>query len=324
MRLALAGKLGIAALLLAGCGVEQLPVAVRPSLRIAQDAARAQPAGSWMAAGAKKLDLLYVSDYESNDVYAYSYPGGKLSGVLKGVLKNFVLPAGLCTDAAGDVFIPDSADSTVLEYGHGSTKLQRSLLDPYELPYSCAVDPVSGDLAVVDFESASGAGGVSIYSDARGRAKTYRYGFLYKYYFDTYDDKGDLFVDATIDVPSEPFAFAELARGSKSLQPITLNHGFGSAGGVDWDGTYVAVDDSTTSTIYRFAVTGSAGTKVGSTRLDESRYLKQFFVHAGGVVGASFHNGLAMFWKYPAGGVPTKKIGGLREPFGLALSKANR
>jgi hypothetical protein len=276
-----------------------------------------------MAPDAKSLDLLYVSDYETNDVYAYSYPAGKLRGVLAGVLANFVLPSGLCADGAGDVFVPDSYDASVLEYAHGSTRLVAKLLDPNELPYSCAVDPTSGDLAVVDLESDSGGGGISIYAHARGRPKELGYGFVYFYYFAAYDATGDLFVDASYDVPSEPFAFLEVPKGSKNLMSLTLDQSVGVAGGVSWDRKDVLVGDSRAGVIYRFAIDGSVGRKVGSTRLRDARDPTQFLVAGNDLVAANFAGAGVSFWKYPAGGAPLANISGLGEPFGVTLSRAN-
>lgn len=277
-----------------------------------------------MAPGAKKLDLMYVSDYETDDVAAYSYPQGKLSGVLKGVLNDFVLPTGLCADRAGDVFIPDNADSAVLEYAHGSTKLVATLLDPGEIPDACAVDPATGNLAVVNWESASGQGGVSIYAGARGRPMGYTYGFVYKYFFDGYDDKGNLFVDASYDVPSQPFALLELPRHGSSFEAVTLNENVIVPGGVGWDGEHLAVGDSALSHILRFALAGSAGTEVGSTSLRRGRDVAQFVLTGGTVIAASFHGANVAFWKYPEGGEPTQRIGGFGEPFGVALSEADK
>jgi hypothetical protein len=315
---------GAAAVLLAGCSGSQIPPALQPATTGAASAGKAERVGSWMASDAGKLDLLYVSDYETNDVYAYSYPDGKLSGVLKDILDRFVLPTGLCADATGDVFIPDSSNSTVLEYAHGSTTLLHTLLDLDELPYSCAVDPMTGNLAVVNLESAFGPGGVSIYRHARGRPKSYSDGSLYKYYFGGFDDAGNLFVDASYAVPSEPFAFVELPRGSTSLESVTLDQSFNVPGGVGWDGKYVVVGDSKTSVLYRFAVSGSVGTKVGSTRLRQGRFVTQFLFADNGVVAANFKGASASFWIYPGGGAPAKIINGLGEPFGIALSKAHR
>lgn len=276
-----------------------------------------------MAPEAAKRDLLYVSDFEKNDVFVYSYPDGKLSGVLSGILKKFVYPTGLCADKAGNIYIPDSANSSVIEYAHGGTRRIQTLPDHGEFPYSCAVDPLSGDLAVVNLESVYGAGGVSVYAHALGRPKKYRYAFVYKFFFDGYDDKGNLFVDASYDVPSEPFDFLELPRGATALRAVTLNNDFDVGGGVAWDGKHLAAAESTTSVLYRFAIPRKTGKLAGATRLKDCRFVTQFFVDGNTVVGASFHGKSVGFWKYPAGGLPVKRIGGLGEPFGVALSRAH-
>lgn len=273
-----------------------------------------------MAPDAKRIDLLYVSDYATNDVYAYSYPGAKLSGVLSGVLRHFVLPVGLCADGAGNVFIPDNADATVREYPHGATRPVKTLPDPGELPYSCAVDASTGNLAVVDYESKSGPGDVSLYAHARGMPKRYVYGFVYKYYFAAYDGGGNLYVDASYDVAGDPFAFLELPNGGKSLESLTLDQSFGAAGGVAWDGKHVVVGDSKKEIVYRFAFRGSAGKNVGSTRLQTARGAAQFLVDGNRLAAAEFRGGRVGFWSYPAGGKPAEEIEGLRFAFGVTLS----
>ena len=284
-------------------------------------ALRFQAQHSWMAKEASKLDLIYVSDFEKNDVSAYSYPDGKLVGVLGGILKHFVYPTGLCADTAGNVYIPDSASASVLEYGHGSVKRLRTLHDDGEYPYSCAVDKLSGDLAVVNLESVHGPGSVSIYARALGRPKKYNFGFVYKFFFDGYDDKGNLFVDATEDVPSEPFAFLELPRGARALRAVTLDYDFDIGGGVAWDGKHLAVAESSTSSVQRFAIPRKIGRHAGSTPLRTCRFVTQFFVDGDTIVAASFPGKSVAFWKYPAGGPPVKRIGGFGEPFGVTLSR---
>lgn len=296
-------------LLLAGCTLPQRATPVVDS-------------AAWMTAEAKTSDLLYVSDYKTNDVYAYSYPQGKLRGVLRGILRNVVLPAGLCSNAAGDVFVPDSANSTVLVYAHGGSRLLRTLDDREALPYTCAVDPTTGDLAVVNLETFNGAGNVAVYRRARGEPTTYDYGFVYKYYFAAYDDAGNLFVDAAENVPSQPFVLLELPKGSSSLAAISLAQRINIPAGVAWDGKHVAIGDSQGSVIYRFTISGSAGTKVGKTVLRHGRYIAQFFIDGASVVAANYRGASIGFWRYPHSGVPTKTIGGLGEPFGVTLSKA--
>jgi hypothetical protein len=306
---------------LAGCNTAALPT-VAPTAIMRSVFGVANERRSWMARDAEKLDLLYVSDYETNDVYAYSYPQGKLRGVLAGILANSVLPAGLCSDGAGNVYIPDSSNSTVLEYAHGSTKLTKTLIDANELPYSCAVDGTGGNLVVVNLESAAGAGGVSIYAHARGLPKTYRYGALYQWDFAAYDDEGNLFVDASYDLPSEALALVEMRKGKNTFETITLDQTFGAPGGVAWDGTQLAVGDAKTSIVYRFVLAGNYGTEAGATRLRRARGVTQFVIAGKIVAAADDHDRSVAFWRYPDGGMPVKSLAGFGEPFGVTLSKA--
>ena len=310
----------IATALITGCGGNAMPATVTVSN--AARTAHAARGGSWMSPAAAKQSLLYVSDFETDDVYAYSYPDGKLSGVLRGILKDFIYPTGLCTDAAGDVFIPDSGNDGILVYAHGGTKVVRTLHDAGQYPYSCVVDPRSGDLAVVDLESVSGPGGVSIYGRAAGRPRFYNHGFTYKYFFAAYDAGGDLFVDATQDIPSAPFEFLELRAKGKQLDQVTLDADIAVPGGVVWDGQYVAVEDSKSATIDRFAISKLQGKKAGSLTLGEAKFPAEFLIAGGHVVAAEFHGKRVGFWAYPSGGAPAKTIAGLGYPFGVALSLA--
>jgi hypothetical protein len=55
-----------------------------------------------MSPGAASQDLLYVSDIRT--VTVYSYPAGKLEGILK----HFYIATGMCVDRKGDVFVADT------------------------------------------------------------------------------------------------------------------------------------------------------------------------------------------------------------------------
>ena len=96
--------------------------------------------------------------------------------------------------------------------------------------------------------------------------------------------------------------FAELPKGGKSLQTITLNQTIGGPGGVQWDGKYVAIADQEAPVIYQFTVTGSAGTKAGQTQTQGSSDVVQFFIEGKTVVGPNATSGQVMYWPYPAGG----------------------
>ncbi len=80
--------------LLGGCGSNgvALPSSQPPSAAQAV----ADRRGSWMADDAKSQDLLYVADLGTDHVNVYSYPGGRLKGVLKG----FSAVHHECVDAA--------------------------------------------------------------------------------------------------------------------------------------------------------------------------------------------------------------------------------
>ena len=60
--------------------------------------------------------------------------------------------------------------------------------------------------------------------------------------------------------------FAELPKGGKSLQNITLNQTIGGPGGVQWDGKYAAIADQEAPGIYQFTVTGSVGMEPAERR----------------------------------------------------------
>jgi hypothetical protein len=52
--------------------------------------------------------------------------------------------------------------------------------------------------------------------------------------------------------------------------------------------------------------------------------IHQFFIQGDTFIGPNLGNENVMFWKYPAGGAPTKAIGGFNDPFGSAVSKGKK
>jgi DNA-binding beta-propeller fold protein YncE len=303
----------VTAALLAGCAGNSLQTP--PT---ALSAARSLTAGaSWMAPDAKKGALLYASDSAADVVKVFSYPRGKLVGTLTG----FQTPQGMCVDKAGDVFITNSGSAELLKYAHGGTTPIATIADPGEHPIGCAISPVNGDLAATNiFDDSYTDGSLSVYRHARGRPKKYTDPQMIADYFCGYDASGNLFVDGT-EPTSFSFAFAELPKGGKHLQNVTLNQTIGGPGGVQWDGKYVAIADQEAPLIYQFAITGSTGTKVGQTETQGSSDVVQFSIEGNTVVGPNATSGQVMYWPYPAGGEQTKIIGGFEVPIGTAISK---
>ncbi|HEY2554517.1 MAG TPA: hypothetical protein VGI15_04630, partial [Candidatus Cybelea sp.] len=233
---------GACSALVAGCSTASNSVPPSPPLggatRVLGNADRA---ASWVLPDAKKQDLLYVSDLEAQEVFIYAYRGKKLVGTLGG----FFNPEGLCVDKKGNVWVTnDTSDGNhqVIEYAHGGTTPLQTLTDPDGRVNGCAVNPVTGDLAVTNFWGPTErAGGVSIYPHGGGSPAAYSDPNIYYYYYCGYDDKGDLFVDG-LGYGSET-GFAELPAGGSAFVDIALPETIYLPGGVQWDGQYMAVGD---------------------------------------------------------------------------------
>jgi hypothetical protein len=319
-----------AAALLAGCGGSQPPIAAMPraaqSLPFVQRNAIGEhdrSGSSWMAPDAVTQDLLYVGG-NSGDVTVYSYPKGRLVGTLKNPY--FFLPAGECVDKASNIFITDLGANKIFEYRHGGTKPLQILQSAAGDPTGCSIDPTTGNLAVTSLGRGSG-GNVAIYPPARGTPTTYTDPNIYSYFFCGYDPGGNLYVDGQAYNP-KPFKFAELPKGSGSFTDIKLPLKMYFPGGVQWDGKYVAVGDQAhesqqTAIIYQFAISGSTGTLKGTTTLNSSNDVQQFWIQGHRIIGGNHPNNDVQYWNYPAGGNPTKTITkGIGGPIGMTVSLA--
>jgi hypothetical protein len=309
---------------LSGCGGSQVQPA--PSAPSQQSAAAAKvPAAtrSWMAPAAKRDDLLYVSNLSPAEVSVYSYRGGELEGTLTG----FGAPEGECTDKAGDVFISDARSEKVFEYAHGATSPLATFVDSRQSPGGCAVDRKTGTLAVASLGGDDDAtGNVAIYAGGpSGKPTVYTDPSFVSFSKCTYDDQGNLFVDGT--EMDGQFEFAELPAGGSELENVSLNQPPVIAGAVQWDGTYVTVEDqgvaSEGSTIYQYTISGTTGTEVGSTTLGGSTDVIQTWIHGKTVVGPDA-SGKIFLWHYPSGGTAYKTITGTGEQTGAAVSLAPR
>ena len=311
----------LSAAALAGCGGATGTPAT-PSATLANGAGKAMPLdrhSSWMAPDAKTTDLLYVSDLGSGNVYAFSYPGGKLKGTLTG----FQAQHYECVDKAGDVFVATGSTGEVLEYAHGGKAPIATLTYPNSYVNGCAIDPVNGNLAVSYGPLGSGPGGVLVYRHAAGKPKVYGTPNVFRYYFVGYDDKGNLFVDGTD--YHVAFEFAELPRGGTAFKAVTLQQTIVYPGAIAWDGRHLAVGDQLDlfgpSVIYRFDVRGTTGALVGTVSLTDSCDVLQFWIFNGRAITANDCDGQVKYFSYPGGGSSLKSIGSpLSQPVGVTVS----
>jgi hypothetical protein len=307
----------VAATLVAGCNsAGSTPFGLAPSASRSSVLSHSAPPRSWMAPDAKRRDLLYVSDFQNNEVSVFSYPKGDLMGTLTG----FLGPYGECADPSGNVYIANDKPPEVLEYAHGGTAPIATIKDPGEYAYSCAYDPTTGDLAITNEYSRNSThgGSVSIYRHGRGKPHTYAVSGVFYMYFASYDDKGNLFVDG-LPLPTGGIAFAELPKGGTTFKPITLNVNIQFAGGVQWDGSHIAVGDQANPVIYQFSISGSKGTEVGSTPLNGAKEVAEFWKQGRDVAAPDTYPAYLRvgLWKYPAGGSDLKY---LYNNFGLPVA----
>jgi hypothetical protein len=255
-----------------------------------------------MASKLTKKDLLYVSNFYSSDTLVFTYPGGKLVGTLTGVGE-----IACASATSGDWWA--SGNDEMLEYAHGG-KTPIKTLSGASGP--CAVDPTTGDLAVINgdeiivFPGGSGSG--TPYCTGMGSA-----------YFDSYDDRGDLFLDGVIS--GDTFGLVELPKGGSTCENITLSQDIEFPGGIQWYGKYLAVGDQEAGVIYHFAIHGTNAKEIGTTELGGSSDVVQFSIQKPYVAGADAGNENVEMWKYPAGGPVFKTLRGQFDlPVGLIVS----
>lgn len=282
--------------------------------------------GSWMEPAAAKGDLLYVSDTRGN-VDVYSFPAAKPVGVLRG----FRNPAGLCSDPKGNVYVVDTDNLDILKYRHGGTKPVKTLLMFGYYPFGCAVDPKTGDVAVANYTSQSqGAGSLSIFKAGQAIPRSYTNDALNAFYFCSYDDHSNVFVDGA-DSGSRHTKFAVLANGSSTLTNVTVDKTIEYPGGVQWDGSYLTVQDAATRILYRFKMSGTNGKSVGTLQVngDNTTLDHQFAISGSTIVmpyGTSKRRVTRVgFWDYPDGGALQKSFAVKRaaELVGVTISRAH-
>ncbi len=322
------GLVWLASVLLVSCGQAQLP-GTTPQNSTLPTALRLEH-HSWMRAGLATKDLMYVADKDS-EVTVYDYATRALVGVLTG----FSQPMGECVSATGSVYVTDYAAQKIYEYRHGGTKAVGTLNDAPDSPYTCAVDPTTGNLAVANYDGASKEGNVKIWSKGSGKPATYADANLYYFRGCAYDDHGMLLVtNGGYDYST---GFAWLGPGGSKLVDVAIPGP--KAGwkwyvtGLQWDGKFFVIDDYG---LYRVSVMHGQAYYIGETQLSYSTsdgtegpewiYDKKPGSQGTQVIGGIYgdYRSLVEVWQYPAGGKPLYSTEhGVDHPFGVTISLAN-
>jgi hypothetical protein len=307
------------AALLTGCGTSQ------PSARagLPYGFARTGGAAARMRPEASKNGLVYVSTL-FGDLEVYTWPALAPAGTISGL----DVPYRLCVDATGDVWVPDFGTHIIYEYAHGGSAPIRRLTDNYGAPQDCSSDPTTGNLAIGDYPSpGSGPGNVLVFKKARRGPAEYAVPNLNQCFFVSYDNAGNLFVNG-IDAFRRP-VLAELPKGGSSFEQVTVKPIVSYPGSLQWDGKYLAEQDSSTNIIYEFSVSDAKAVLKGVTMLDGGGTSDQLWITGGtkrhpqgtAVIGSNYSAYAFDVWKYPVGGDPAAIVQGLSSsPEGLTVS----
>ena len=274
-------------------------------------------ARSWMLREATSENLMYVADPATGGVLVYSYkpPRYKFVGFLQGLSE----PDGECVDKAQHIYIANSSpggSKAVFEFAHGGTDPIR-ILGAGGYPVACAVDPTTGNLAVLAF---NGNSFLDVFKKARGKPTVYTDDDILMFAC-AYDAKGNLFIGGQ--VVSGNLQLVELPNGSSIFRNITLNQSFSFLAGIQWDGKHIAIGDAAQAVIYRFSIAGNAGTKVGATPLDGSSTLGQFFITSNRVIAPSSpfdSGGYLKIYPYPTGGTGKRSLSNFSTPVSVVIS----
>lgn len=282
--------------------------------------------------------LLFESDFAAGTVSIYTMPDLRLKGVITG----FDGPQGECADASGNIWVAVTRAQQIVKLSRAGSILS-TLSDSTGFPIGCAVNRSNGDLAVTNiFNLSIGPGDVLVYPGGSGSPTSLRNSAQDLYYFAGYDGDGNLMVDG-FDASGD-FILSECPAGSSGCGTVTLSGGtVYYPGMVQWSGvneSWIVGDqlcgNTSTSCLYWFTVSRSAGTITNSTALDNYNGSPvcdvvqavvaangQRYIAAGNIDSCLRRTSSIDRWASPAGGLPTNSNDHRRrrgQPTGAAIS----
>ncbi len=236
----------------------------------------------------------YIANFDDGTTLEFHFPKGQnLSGSISGDESQ-----GLCAEShRGDFWITMSGSDTLQEYKANTTTELKSLdVSSYGVPAGCAVSN-TGDVVA----SLITGGDVVVFTNGTGSG-TEIDDALDETFFATYDSSGDLFVDGFNDdgVPS----VAEMPKGSSTFHLIDLPNSIEFPGNIQWDGTYVTVNDQEEYKIYQYTISGSTATLSGTVSYSGASDCDDTWIFKGYFLCPDAGDDNAKVYAYPAGGSP--------------------
>ncbi len=282
-----------------------------------------------MRPNAHRDALLYVSNSGTGGVTVYSYKSGG-TPQLEGELFGFQSPLGECTNAKGDVFIVDFGARMIKQYAHGAITPTTTISDALGIPYSCAVNAASGELAVTNLENSSGTepGNVIVYPASLGSPIEYSDATLYEPLFCDYDGKGNLYVDAYDD--TNVGRLGVLHHGNQSFTILNVSGGtIPLTSGLLADGRQLLVANLYyPAVIYRVTVSGSTATIVGSLSLPHGSTVAEFAKYGSAstaaVIVPDYDNSNVKGYSFPGGSPLFTLTSEISQPAGAVVSQVSR
>jgi hypothetical protein len=280
-----------------------------------------QTATSPLKAGAVTIPLLYVADSGSGTVKMYDYASLTYTGEITG----FGDPLFLCLGKSGKVFVVDYGKGQVSEYAHATTSPIQTLTG-LNLPYQCAYNPTTKDLAVAaNIENSSEhIGYVAIYHNATGTPHLYydrnasiltglAYDSQGNLYVDGYTGPGDTFYYAKLDVPEETFQAITLQGGTPVFAGPMYFDAFNQFIDIGDFGTKIyQIPAATPSQVQNIVPLGMPGSDANGFAVPSAKRI---------IVTDSFANQVLVF-KYPHGETAVNAItAGLNMPWDAVVSK---
>ncbi len=257
-----------------------------------------------------KRALLYISSQTKASVYLYDYPKGRLVRTIVG----FYAPAGLCSDANGDVWVTDTDTYTgtgyLDEYAPGGKSPIATLEDPGNSPRACAVDPSSGNLAVADSQN-----NIAIYPGAQAPPVYYATtGFVERPSSITYDMAGNAYFAGA----SRPVAW--LPVGASEVMSFSMKPSPRNVGPLRWDGQYLTLLTwiGEHSEVWRYELLDGSAKRV--SRIEVDCCMGDYAIGDSILAATLPAFNSASVTRYPAGGKAFLGIANVEDPSGIAIS----
>lgn len=277
------------------------------------------PVKAWMSPKKNSGNLLYASQFYSNDVQIYDQVGSNQSPIAT-ITNGVVNPQGMWTTPNGDVWVANTGANNILVFKKGQLNAYKTLNDSGQYPVDIVVGVDGTAYATNIFDTAGGPGSVSVYAPgSTNPTNTLVVPNNAKVLFDGMSHNNHLYVNY-IDATTGAGAMVKYKNGTGHAHPTNITFAF--PGGIEFPlnndltandqlGPWTGIWELPTATTSFQWATPNAGDPLGlALRHDE----KHVYV-------SDALNGSVYEFTYEAGSLVntiSNGLGSSSPPFGLA------